>query len=111
MDVSEEGVGTEPHLWAWHHVWEEHYDESNKLNFTPSMPFPPPWYVPVEAPACNAVLDVAAGVTNDGIARKFYCDRQAGHPDNELPTEKHRAIYDPEEGRALWWEDRKGNAS
>jgi hypothetical protein len=59
---------------------------------------PPPWYVPVEAPACGAVLDVAAEATTDGVARRFVCDLPSDHDDD-----KHRQVTDNTEGEALTW--------
>jgi len=70
---------------------------------------PPPWYVPAEAPACSAVLDVAGEKTNDGVARRFACDRVAGHetaatalPGDPVPG-LHRQVTDSDEGTAFTW--------
>lgn len=59
---------------------------------------PPPWYVPVEAPACGHVLHVAAEDTTDGVERRFVCDLPAGHEDRQ-----HRQVTDNEEGHTLTW--------
>lgn len=60
---------------------------------------PPPWFVPIEAPACGAVLSVPAEATNDGIARRFVCDKIRGHEDAN-----HRHVADPEMGYSFEWE-------
>jgi len=58
---------------------------------------PPPWFVPIEAPACGAVLDVPAERTKDNLARRFVCDKQTGHDD------KHRQVTDNELGHTIEW--------
>jgi hypothetical protein len=70
--------------------------------------FPPPWFVPIEAPACAAVLEVPPEATNDGIARRFVCDQQAGHADRPEPhtgeyPDRHRQVTDNAEGTTLTW--------
>lgn len=64
---------------------------------------PPPWFVPIEAPACGAVLHVPVEATNDGAARTFVCDRPAGH--HEEPPEKdgHRQVTDNSGGTVVRW--------
>jgi len=62
---------------------------------------PPPWFVPVEAPACNDHLTVPAAGTADGVEQHFYCDRLKDHDDD-----KHRYVYDVNDGTALQWERR-----
>lgn len=71
---------------------------------------PPPWFVPAEAPACGAVLDVPAAATNDGMARRFVCDQTAGHLTRPEATtmfgewrERHRQVTDNEAGEAFTW--------
>jgi hypothetical protein len=65
---------------------------------------PPPWFVAVEAPACGAVLDVKAEQTNDGVARRFVCDRPEGHPEKTSKTGKHRQVTDNDTGETLEWD-------
>lgn len=71
--------------------------------------FPPPWWVPAEAPACGAVLDVPAERTNDNTARRFVCDRIAGHqdaataPPGEPEPDKHRQVTDNDAGESFAW--------
>lgn len=73
------------------------------------LTLPPPWFVPAEAPACGAVLDVPAEATNDGLARRFVCDRIAGHedrddqPPGDGPGDRHRQVTDNDEGRCFTW--------
>jgi hypothetical protein len=64
---------------------------------------PPPWFVPVEAPACGAVLDVRAEQTNDGVARRFVCDRPEGHGEVTAKKGKHRQVTDNESGATMEW--------
>lgn len=59
--------------------------------------FPPPWFVPVEAPACGAELDVPAEQTNDATARYFVCDKPARHDG------KHRQVTDNDAGESFEW--------
>lgn len=71
-----------------------------ELCFYVGMRLPPPWFVPVEAPACRAVLEVPAvgAETTDGsTALRFVCDRYAGHPN------AHRQVTDNDCGHALEW--------
>jgi hypothetical protein len=65
---------------------------------------PPPWFLPVEAPACGAVLDIPAEKTNDGVARRFVCDRPRGHTDHHPePGTRHRQVTDNEAGSSFTW--------
>lgn len=68
---------------------------------------PPPWFVPVEAPACGAVLEVPAEATNDGLARRFVCDMPAGHEDRDPEPgedrDRHRQVTDNTTGETLTW--------
>jgi hypothetical protein len=59
---------------------------------------PPPWFLPVEAPACGAELHFAAEETKDGVARDFVCDRPVGHDDD-----RHRQVTDFDTGKELTW--------
>jgi hypothetical protein len=62
-----------------------------------NMGLPPPWFVPIETPACHQALEVTATQTNDGVARRFCCDRPAGHGG------RHRQVADNIAGRCLEW--------
>jgi hypothetical protein len=64
---------------------------------------PPPWFVPVEAPACGVVAYVQAEWTNDGVARRFVCDRPEGHPEKTSKSDKHRQVTDMETGETMEW--------
>lgn len=59
---------------------------------------PPPWFVPIEAPACGEEVDVPASATNDGVERRLACDRILGHAEGT-----HRQVTDNEEGVAMEW--------
>jgi hypothetical protein len=59
---------------------------------------PPPWFVPVEAPACGDEVHIPAEETTDGHARVFVCDLPAGHRDI-----RHRQVTDNENGRTITW--------
>lgn len=54
-------------------------------------------YVRVEAPACSQVAEVAAEHTRDGVARRFVCDKPAGHKG------MHRHVNDDELDHATEW--------
>jgi hypothetical protein len=64
---------------------------------------PPPWFVPVEAPACGVVVHVPVEQTNDGVARRFVCDRPEGHGEVTGKKGKHRQVTDNEAGETMEW--------
>jgi hypothetical protein len=70
-------------------------------------PFSAGWFVPVESPACGAELRVLADATNDGIERRFLCDRVRGHDDHAVggdrDREMHRQVVDNQLGRTVTW--------
>jgi hypothetical protein len=83
------------------------------LCFADGLRLPPPWFVPVEAPACGQVLDVPAEQTNDDTGRRFVCDRLAGHPEHRKGTpyfveaalgDRHRQVTDNDQGTIITWE-------
>lgn len=77
-----------PALVLFIHAWRKGYN-----------PLPPPWYVPIDEPACGVELHVPAEKTNDGIERHFVCDKaEHDHEDG-----KHRQVTDNDEGTALEW--------
>lgn len=60
---------------------------------------PPPWFVPVDEPACTSELCVPADRTIDNLARHFVCDKPVfGHDDG-----KHRQVTDNELGHSFQW--------
>lgn len=70
--------------------------------------FPPPWFLPVEAPACRAVLEVPAKATNDATARRFVCDQPVDHAGRHLPVmggydDRHRQVTDNDAGECFTW--------
>ncbi|MEV6281063.1 hypothetical protein [Nocardia sp. NPDC051832] len=60
-------------------------------------------FVPIDAPACAAELDVPAAATDDNQARHFICDRAAGH--HEADGTIHRQVTDRDVGSAVEWAD------
>ena len=78
-----------------------------ELCFFVGFRFPPPWFVPIEAPACGTVLRVPAEVTNDGLERTFVCDRPAGHSEDRPPVadRRHRQVTDNTIGTTVEWAD------
>jgi hypothetical protein len=61
------------------------------------LQLPPPWFVPIEAPACAVDLRVPAAATNDGLARRFVCDKIRGHDG------RHRQVTDNDAGETFEW--------
>ncbi|MGW5388177.1 hypothetical protein [Nocardia sp. NPDC003963] len=60
-----------------------------------------PWFSPDPSiPVCGSVLHVPAAVTNDGLERRFVCDRAAEHGDKS-----HRQVTDADEGKVFEWKD------
>lgn len=63
------------------------------------MTFPPPWWVPIEAPSCGNVLVIPAERTNDNTERTFVCDKGwQDHADG-----RHRHVTDNFEGQSFEW--------
>ena len=76
-----------------------HYREPALIECVRIGLFPPPWFVPIEAPACGMTIDgLATPLASPGDPRpRFTCDRQAGHDGN------HRQVTDNDNGRAVEW--------
>lgn len=74
-----------------------------------SFRFPPPWWVPVEAPACGALC---IDTDEDGNERLLVCSRPADHvhlaPFNleQLGPDEHRCVIDNEIGHGCKWTSR-----
>jgi len=84
--------------------FESWLDEDGNMTISAlDVTFPPPWFVPVEAPPCNECLEVPADETNDGVARTFYCDRVLGHTERSGYPGKHRQVTDADSGFAVAW--------
>ena len=49
------------------------------------------------------MIEVPADQTRDGIARRFVCDKPAGHEVDPDDDGKHRQVTDNDEGRAIEW--------
>jgi hypothetical protein len=57
----------------------------------------------LEAPACGTVASVPAEATNDGMLRRFICDRPADHRTTGNP--KHRHIENADTAHCVEWTD------
>jgi hypothetical protein len=58
---------------------------------------PPPWFVPIEAPACALVL-LVFGPANGAVTEARRCDLVAGHAGGE-----HRQVLDVATGECRCW--------
>ena len=60
---------------------------------------PPPWFVPLEAPACGDEIHVPTEAIAEGAPPRIVCDRIAGHDG------PHRMVTDNEAGYTFEWSD------